>query len=273
MDLSTVVSRVKQWLDTNLGWVLAKVSAPDEATGISVVVTAVDQKALDRWTTWLVKAAEKAKGLAISTAEQFQDAVQSALALRDLEDDVKRAQKAALEPLREEAERIKALHGPLAEGLGTARQLFEAKAGEWDRAEKRRLLEEQQRLERERQESERKLREAEEAAVAAARAGIGSDAVKQLDLAAGEAYLEHQQVVTAQPVVPSRPVGSVTAAGSFTTREERDFRIVDLNKVPREYLKLDPAAVKAALKRGVADIPGLELFPVPVNSTRRKRAR
>lgn len=272
MDLTTIGARVKDWLLRQAQDMPADV-APGPDVQLNLVVTVLDEKALDRWSSWLVKAAEKAKALTITSAEDFQAAVKSALALRDLADEVKQARKLALESLKDEQERIKALFDPLAEGFDTARQVFERLAGDWDRAEKRRLLEEQQRLERERQESERKLREAEEAAVAAARAGIGSDAVKQLDLAAGEAYLEHQQVVTAQPVVPSRPVGSVTAAGSFSTREERDFRIVDLNKVPREYLKLDPAAVKAALKRGVADIPGLELFPVPVNSTRRKRAR
>jgi hypothetical protein len=49
--------------------------------------------------------------------------------------------------------------------------------------------------------------------------------------------------------------------GAMTvTRTVRKFRIVDPSKVPLKYMKLDEEAVKAAIKLGVAEIEGLEIY-------------
>jgi len=43
-------------------------------------------------------------------------------------------------------------------------------------------------------------------------------------------------------------------------RKQWTFELVDLNKVPHQYLMLDEAKVKAAIKLGVRDIPGIRIF-------------
>lgn len=266
MDLSTTVERVKRWLKQTEAAVEA--GTTDVPVNLNAVVTEVDQQQLVKWTTWLEKAAAKALGLVIDSQETFEGAVKSALALRDLEDAVKAARKLALAPLKDEHARVTGLHDVLWQGFETARQVFERKAGDWDRAEKKRLADEAAEQQRLLDESRRRQEEAERAAVAAP-----PEEQKQLDMQAADAYLEHKALEESLPVVPTRPVGSLLPTGSFASREERTYELVDLEQVPRQYLMLNPAAVKTALKAGVADIPGLRISTVPVDGTRRKRKR
>lgn len=42
-------------------------------------------------------------------------------------------------------------------------------------------------------------------------------------------------------------------------RTSWDFKILDWEKIPREYFILDPTKVREAIKNGVRDIPGLEI--------------
>ena len=48
--------------------------------------------------------------------------------------------------------------------------------------------------------------------------------------------------------------GSVTAYTSWT------FKVVDPDKVPREYLKVDETAIRAAVRLGAREIPGVDIY-------------
>ncbi len=58
-----------------------------------------------------------------------------------------------------------------------------------------------------------------------------------------------------------------TASGGLRFREDKKLRIVDIAKVPREYMVVDEKKVLDALKGG-ASVPGceIELVQVPINS-------
>lgn len=47
---------------------------------------------------------------------------------------------------------------------------------------------------------------------------------------------------------------------SAVTKKEKNFRLVDLSKVPLKYLMLDEDQIKKDLKMGIDEIPGLEIY-------------
>lgn len=59
-----------------------------------------------------------------------------------------------------------------------------------------------------------------------------------------------------EPAPVMRPAEGVTTI----TKTEKKFKLVDLEKVPTKYLTLNEDAIKQALKMGVLEIPGLEVY-------------
>jgi len=54
----------------------------------------------------------------------------------------------------------------------------------------------------------------------------------------------------------------VEVAKSTVTAKRWTFELVDINKVPREYLVLDSVAVNKAIRNGIREIDGLDVFQV-----------
>jgi hypothetical protein len=53
----------------------------------------------------------------------------------------------------------------------------------------------------------------------------------------------------------------VRGEGAITvTKTEKQFKVIDITKVPTKYLVVDEAAVKRDLKLGIGEITGLEIF-------------
>lgn len=53
----------------------------------------------------------------------------------------------------------------------------------------------------------------------------------------------------------------ISVGNSMTTfRKHITFEIVDITKVPAEYLSVDTKAINQAIRNGVRDIPGLKIF-------------
>jgi hypothetical protein len=78
-----------------------------------------------------------------------------------------------------------------------------------------------------------------------------------------QAFQKANPSATVLPVEAPAPVSNITttASGSKAVgREVPDFEILDLEKVPHQYLDLNPTRVKAAMRSGVREIPGLRLF-------------
>lgn len=51
-----------------------------------------------------------------------------------------------------------------------------------------------------------------------------------------------------------------TEVGSGSTRNFFEYKVVDIDKIPREYLKIDKVKVDAAVKAGVRHIDGIEIY-------------
>lgn len=56
--------------------------------------------------------------------------------------------------------------------------------------------------------------------------------------------------------------------GKIRTRKVKKFRVLDINKIPRDYLTLNESLVKDVMRKEGAAIPGIEFYTddVPVNS-------
>ena len=48
--------------------------------------------------------------------------------------------------------------------------------------------------------------------------------------------------------------------GSLTKKVKRYFDLLDIDSVPREYLKIDEKKVEEAIKNGIAHIPGIGIY-------------
>ncbi len=119
-------------------------------------------------------------------------------------------------------------------------------------------------LERERREAQAKA----DAAAAAAEASLRPSQLEDAARAAKEAEKATRKLETATTASLGRGRGDSGAVA--TLRDNWDFEVVDLALVPREFLTLDVARVKAAIAAGARDsdgapaIPGLKI----VNNTR-----
>lgn len=71
---------------------------------------------------------------------------------------------------------------------------------------------------------------------------------KILDIPIEKVYVE--------PVAPKLYASNATTA----TRKETKYDVVNIAEVPAEYLTLNDAAVKRAIKMGIRKIPGLDIY-------------
>jgi len=62
------------------------------------------------------------------------------------------------------------------------------------------------------------------------------------------------------PVPEAVIVPEVIQASATNIRKTWSFTVMDEKKIPRIYLKLDEQAIRASIRDGVRDIPGLEIF-------------
>lgn len=100
---------------------------------------------------------------------------------------------------------------------------------------------------------------------AAERAKAAAEAKAKLDAArAAEERARAAGVLSTTPVAepepePQQVVRGATGAGIVTTKRWV-HEVTDAAAVPRQYLTVDDAAIKAAVKAGVRDIPGVRIY-------------
>lgn len=117
------------------------------------------------------------------------------------------------------------------------------------------------RVRREQEEAQRKQREAAEAEEAAMRAAQEATTVEARAKALAEADAASRTQAAAALAEPqAMPRGVRTDTGSVTTRKEWKVEVIDEALVPREYLMVDAAKLRAAVKAGVREIPGCNVF-------------
>jgi len=79
--------------------------------------------------------------------------------------------------------------------------------------------------------------------------------------------LERRQKIQAAHEKKGHETHEITApkvevAKTTVTTKRWTFELIDINKVPREYLALDNVAVNKAIRNGVREIAGLDVFQV-----------
>lgn len=149
--------------------------------------------------------------------------------------------------------------------------IFKLVSGELDAALdkggqlERRILawraQEKQRIQREQDEADRKQREAAEREAAALRKADAakSEAARRKALdQAEEASRAQTAAALAAPMPMTR--GVYTESGKVTATERWTYEVVDPSLVPRQYLCVDESAMAAAVKSGVREIPGVNVF-------------
>ena len=116
-------------------------------------------------------------------------------------------------------------------------------------------------------------RDAEEKAVAEAAQRTQELAIDQaIDLesrgqtAAAEAVLANPAPVAPRYVAPAPVAPAVARTQGVSTRTGWDFRILDITKIPREYLMVNEVAIRNLGKntQGKAQVPGVEFYPTTI---------
>lgn len=62
------------------------------------------------------------------------------------------------------------------------------------------------------------------------------------------------------PVIPRAPKTVRSNMGTATVKKVWDFEVLDERQVPREFLIVNEKAIRAAVKAGVRNIPGVQIF-------------
>ena len=127
---------------------------------------------------------------------------------------------------------------------------------------------------------EQRLRQVAEAEAAerAAKETVDQAIEQAIDLeargqtAAAEAVLAAPAPVPARYVAPAPVAPAVAQVKGVTMRTDWDFRITNINLIPREYLVINESAIRQLGKntQGRAQVPGVEFFPKPVVAASRR---
>lgn len=99
---------------------------------------------------------------------------------------------------------------------------------------------------------EMERRKAEASAQAAA-----AEAQRKIDREAKRAGIEPVQLPA--PVIPQEAAAVRTETGTTSYVPVWDFEVLDIAAVPAKYLEINAQAVRAAIKAGLRDIPGLKI--------------
>jgi len=71
------------------------------------------------------------------------------------------------------------------------------------------------------------------------------------------------------PIAAQPEKTTVTEVGKVTMSQIWKWRLVDINKVPREYFVLDEAKLTKVVRAGIRDIPGIYVYSEPITTVRR----
>ncbi len=166
--------------------------------------------------------------------------------------------QAKVELERREAER------KAREATEALQRKLQAEADEANRkaqAEARARVEEEQRIKREKEAAEARERGAKRAELAALEKKAEEERLAALKKAEEEAKkIEVQAPVVVAPVVAEAPRVTRTESGSASQRKNWTFAVTDTGLVPREYLIVDMAKIRDAVKMGVRSIQGVTIF-------------
>lgn len=178
---------------------------------------------------------EKASALEVTTDGTNEDAVSIGTAAKTLFKKIEDQRKQIIEQPSDYVKSVNAFCKVFTEKLVFIEDLMKKKIAQY------RAVQEQRR------------REAELAAQKAA-----EDLQKQLDAEAKKKGTEPVKVET--PVIQKQETTTRTETGSAYGRKVWTYKIVDVKAVPREYLVVSDTLIRDAVKAGIRQIPGVDIF-------------
>jgi len=194
--------------------------------------------------------AEECKNIVINSKESLADAKNLAKDAKRIENLIEDKRKELTKPLLDEQRSIKSFADNLTSELNNALKGLRGQILAYEIEQERIRKEEQRKLDEERRRQEEELRrKAEELAKQ-----LENDAeVDETELQVIKDDMQKLQDIKTEQF-------QVDADRSKSIRLIWDFELTDLSLVPREFLMLDEAKVKAAIKLEVRNIPGVRIF-------------
>jgi hypothetical protein len=213
----------------------------------------------------------------VAGAGQVNDAL---VQVKSLLGEIEGTRKLQTKPLKDQAKSIEDQWRPHAVALEELRALLDRKLVIWTQAERERISREQAEARRVQEDEMRRqadaLRWREEAlAKADAAEDEQTRAVALASAQAAAAVAETASVALTQARMAEPmevPHGIRSDSGTSGLVENWTFKLLDFDKVPREWLTLDEVKIRAAVrgKGGVRDIPGLAIYAEESLTTRRR---
>lgn len=169
--------------------------------------------------------------LRLATQEDAVQAGRMLVQLKGVSGQVEAKRKYLTAPLREHIKRIDAMFKPVTERLEHADQLLRQKLLVYQQAEAARQAEE--------------------------RAKLLAEATEAQEQGDGDTALALATQATAMDAAPRT---THVEDGSVQTKKVWDFEVEDMGRVPSEYFTLDEKKVRAAIRSGLREVPGLRIF-------------
>ena len=169
----------------------------------------------------------KAEEYVIITVKDVEDASSFLKEIKDMEKVVENKRTEFTKPLNQSLKSINETFKKMKEPLGQARDLLTKKILSWRKIEADRIVAEQAAY-RKKQEAEAELRRLQ-----------------------GKPEVEEESIIVA-PIV--------NKIGNMQTVKRWTFDVEDFSKVPDKYKVIENVAVRNAIRDGVRDIPGLNIF-------------
>lgn len=204
-----------------------------------MAVELVENSEIQALSTQAMSLEERAQVLVITTEQDLIGATDALGFIARLKKSIEEKRTFFVKPLNEQVSRIN--------------QLFKGYAAPLERADgviRGKVLgyrQEQERIRREEEDRLRKLQEKEQARLAklAEKKGLPEPPPPPMPI-----------TVMAAPKTVSGSMGTVSA------KKVWEFEIVDPMAIPREYLMVDESKIRAVVKAGVRNIPGVRVFEV-----------
>lgn len=201
------------------------------------------------------KKIDEINAMPVLTRSDFDTASEWLKKVVTVEKELKAKEKEKIAPLKEDIDAIKSVFKKPLELLANAQQIARDKLNAYLTAE--RLIEE----ERMRKEQIEKQKAAEKELRKLDRADAKAD---KYDEATAAAIRESNQDKREEIIAAAAKPMKINQSGEHSTvRLIWDFEVMDMKKIPVEFLEVNNAAVRAAIKAGRRDIEGLKIYQKP----------
>lgn len=201
-----------------------------------MAVALVPEEAVKEITTQAERLEQAAQALVVQDEATLQEATNMVAWVAKAKKAIEEKRQFFVKPLQEQVKRVNELFKQYAAPLDRADTLLRGKILAYRQEQERKRREEEERL--------RKLAEKEQ---------------KRLEKQAAKNGMPAPPPI----VVPSPPPMAKTVQsemGAAQVRTVWDFEIVDETQIPREFLMPNVPAIRAAVKAGVRNIPGVRIF-------------